>query len=72
MTVNYREIYGIFACTGILFNHEVAASGIEFVTRKITNGVARIKMGMREQLILGDLSAQRDWGFAGDYVAPCT
>jgi GDPmannose 4,6-dehydratase len=68
MTVNYREAYGMFACSGILFNHESPRRGLEFVTRKITNGVARIKHGLQHQLLLGNLSAQRDWGFAGDYV----
>jgi GDPmannose 4,6-dehydratase len=68
ITVNYRESYGMFACSGILFNHESPRRGLEFVTRKITNGVARIKLGVQHQLTLGNLSAQRDWGFAGDYV----
>jgi GDPmannose 4,6-dehydratase len=68
MTVNYRETYGMYACGGIMFNHESPRRGLEFVTRKITNGVARIKMGLQQQLMLGNLSAQRDWGFAGDYV----
>jgi GDPmannose 4,6-dehydratase len=68
MTVNYRESYGMFACSGILFNHESPRRGLEFVTRKITNGVARIKLGIQQQLTLGNLSARRDWGFAGDYV----
>jgi GDPmannose 4,6-dehydratase len=68
ITVNYRESYGMFACSGILFNHESPRRGLEFVTRKITNGVARIKLGLQQQLSLGNLSAQRDWGFAGDYV----
>ena len=68
ITVNYRESYGIFACSGILFNHESPRRGREFVTRKVTDAVARIKMGQQEKLILGNLDAQRDWGFAGDYV----
>jgi len=68
ITVNYRESYGIFACSGILFNHESPRRGMEFVTRKITNGVAKIKLGRQKQLALGNLDAQRDWGFAGDYV----
>jgi GDPmannose 4,6-dehydratase len=68
ITVNYRESYGMFACSGILFNHESPRRGLEFVTRKITNGVARIKLGLQQQLSLGNLSAKRDWGFAGDYV----
>jgi GDPmannose 4,6-dehydratase len=68
MTVNYRESYGIFGASGILFNHESPLRGREFVTRKITDGVARIALGMAETLELGNLDAQRDWGFAGDYV----
>jgi GDPmannose 4,6-dehydratase len=68
ITVNYRESYGIFACSGILFNHESPRRGLEFVTRKITHGVAKIKLGMASELRLGNLSAKRDWGFAGDYV----
>lgn len=68
ITVNYRESYDIFACSGILFNHESPRRGKEFVTRKITDGVARIKYGLQDQLCLGNLEAQRDWGFAGDYV----
>jgi len=68
ITVNYRESYGIYACSGLLFNHESQRRGKEFVTRKITDGVARIKLGMQEKLHLGNLDAQRDWGFAGDYV----
>jgi GDPmannose 4,6-dehydratase len=68
ITVNYRESYGIFACSGILFNHESPRRGIEFVTRKITNAVARIKLGKQEKLELGNLEPKRDWGFAGDYV----
>ena len=68
ITVNYRESYGLFACSGILFNHESPLRGLEFVTRKITDAVARIKMGRQDKLQLGNLEAQRDWGFAGDYV----
>lgn len=68
MTVNYRESYDIFACSGILFNHESPLRGLEFVTRKITDGVARIKLGQQEYLELGNLSAKRDWGYAREYV----
>jgi GDPmannose 4,6-dehydratase len=68
ITVNYRESYGMFACSGILFNHESPLRGKEFVSRKITDGVARIKLGLQDKLMLGNLDAQRDWGFAGDYV----
>jgi len=68
ITVNYRESYGLFSCSGILFNHESPRRGLEFVTRKVTDGVARIKLGLAESLSLGNLDAQRDWGFAGDYV----
>src|SRR5438876_8884525 len=68
ITVNYRESYGLFACSGILFNHESPRRGLEFVTRKITSGVARIKLGLASELRLGNLQAKRDWGFAGDYV----
>jgi GDPmannose 4,6-dehydratase len=68
ITVNYRESYGIFAVSGILFNHESPRRGLEFVTRKISDGVARIKLGMAKTLHLGNLNAKRDWGFAGDYV----
>jgi GDPmannose 4,6-dehydratase len=68
ITVNYRESYDLHATSGILFNHESPRRGLEFVTRKITNGVARIKHGLDTQLALGNLDAQRDWGFAGDYV----
>ena len=68
MTVNFRESYGLFACNGILFNHESPLRGIQFVTRKITNGVAKIKLGLKDKLHLGNLDAKRDWGFAGDYV----
>ncbi|XP_047313137.1 GDP-mannose 4,6 dehydratase 2-like [Impatiens glandulifera] len=67
-TVNYREAYGMFACNGILFNHESPRRGENFVTRKITRAVGRIKMGLQEKLFLGNLKASRDWGFAGDYV----
>jgi GDPmannose 4,6-dehydratase len=68
ITVNYRESYNLFACSGILFNHESPRRGLEFVTRKITHGVARIKLGLANELRLGNLQAKRDWGFAGDYV----
>jgi GDPmannose 4,6-dehydratase len=68
ITVNYRESFNIFATSGILFNHESPRRGLEFVTRKITDGVARIKFGMAKELRLGNLESQRDWGFAGDYV----
>jgi GDPmannose 4,6-dehydratase len=68
LTVNYRESYGLFAVSGILFNHESPRRGLEFVTRKITDGAARIALGISEQLPLGNLEAKRDWGFAGDYV----
>ncbi|MDB5081266.1 MAG: GDP-mannose 4,6-dehydratase [Chloroflexi bacterium] len=68
ITVNYRESYNMFAVSGILFNHESPRRGLEFVTRKITNAVARIKLGLQDELRLGNLDARRDWGFAGDYV----
>jgi GDPmannose 4,6-dehydratase len=68
ITVNYRESFNIFASSGILFNHESPRRGLEFVTRKITDGVAKIKLGMSKELRLGNLESQRDWGFAGDYV----
>lgn len=68
ITVNYRESYGLFACSGILFNHESPRRGLEFVTRKVTHGAARIKLGIAQELPMGNLEAQRDWGFAGDYV----
>lgn len=68
MTVNFRESYGMFTTNGILFNHESPLRGIQFVTRKITDGVARIKLGLSDSLALGNLDAKRDWGFAGDYV----
>ena len=67
ITVNYREAYGLYACSGICFNHESPRRGLEFVTRKVTNGVARIKLGLQEKLTLGNLDAARDWGFAGDF-----
>lgn len=67
-TINYRESHGIFGCCGILFNHESPLRGIEFVTRKVTDAVARIKLGVQEDLHLGNIDAKRDWGFAGDYV----
>jgi GDPmannose 4,6-dehydratase len=68
ITVNYRESYGMYAVSGILFNHESPRRGKEFVTRKISDGVARIKAGLQTTLALGNIDAQRDWGFAGDYV----
>ncbi len=68
ITVNYRESYDLFACSGILFNHESPRRGLEFVTRKVTDGVARIKLGLTDSLSLGNLDAHRDWGFAADYV----
>jgi GDPmannose 4,6-dehydratase len=68
ITVNYRESYGIFGCSGICFNHESPWRGKEFVSRKISDGVARIKLGLQKELLLGNLDAQRDWGYAGDYV----
>ena len=68
ITVNYRESYNLFAVSGILFNHESPRRGLEFVTRKVTDGVARIKLGLSQQLALGNLDAKRDWGFSGDYV----
>lgn len=68
ITVNYRESYGIHACSGILFNHESPRRGLEFVTRKITDGAVRIKLGLADKLALGNLDAKRDWGYAGDYV----
>jgi GDPmannose 4,6-dehydratase len=69
ITKNFRESYGMFACTGILFNHESPIRGVEFVTRKITMGVARIAKGNINKIVLGNLDAERDWGFAGDYVS---
>ncbi|MBF8282344.1 MAG: gmd [Anaerolineales bacterium] len=68
ITVNYRESYHLFACSGILFNHESPRRGLEFVTHKVTHGVAKIKLGLAKELRLGNLEARRDWGFAGDYV----
>jgi GDPmannose 4,6-dehydratase len=68
MTVNYRESYGMHASSGILFNHEGPKRGLEFVTRKVSNGVARIKLGLQENLVMGSLEPKRDWGYAGDYV----
>jgi GDPmannose 4,6-dehydratase len=68
ITVNYRESYGLFACSGILFNHEGPRRGLEFVTRKVTNSVARIKLGLQQEIVMGNLDSKRDWGFAGDYV----
>jgi len=68
ITVNYRESYGLFTASGILFNHESPRRGLEFVTRKITDGVVRIKLGLADELRLGNLDSQRDWGYAGDYV----
>jgi GDPmannose 4,6-dehydratase len=68
ITVNYRESYNLFAVSGMLFNHESPRRGIEFVTRKVSDGVARIKLGLADSLPIGNLDAQRDWGFAGDYV----
>ena len=68
ITVNYRESYGLFACSGILFNHESPRRGLEFVTRKITDGVARIKLGLARRAAPRQLEAKRDWGYAGDYV----
>ena len=68
IVVNYRESYDLFACSGILFNHEGPQRGIEFVTRKVTNAAARIKLGLQHELVLGNLDSKRDWGYAGDYV----
>ena len=68
IVVNYRESYDLFACSGILFNHEGPRRGIEFVTRKVTNAAARIKLGLQHELVMGTLDAKRDWGYAGDYV----
>ena len=68
ITVNYRDAYDMFACSGILFNHEGERRGLEFVTRKVSNAVARIKLGVQNELVLGTLDTQRDWGYAGDYV----
>jgi GDPmannose 4,6-dehydratase len=68
IVVNYRESYGLFACSGILFNHEGPRRGVEFVTRKVTNAAARIKLGLQHELVMGTLDTRRDWGYAGDYV----
>mgnify|MGYP000956380336 CR=1 FL=1 len=68
ITVNYRESYGMYACSGILFNHEGPRRGLEFVTRKVTNSVARIKLGVQDEIVMGNLDSKRDWGYAGDYV----
>jgi GDPmannose 4,6-dehydratase len=68
IVVNYRESYDLFACSGILFNHEGPRRGLEFVTRKVTNAVARIKLGLQSEIVLGNLDSKRDWGYAGDYV----
>ncbi len=68
ITVNSRESYNLFACSGILFNHESPRRGLEFVTRKVTDGVARIKLGLAKDLHVGNITSKRDWGFAGDYV----
>ncbi|MBU3689302.1 MAG: GDP-mannose 4,6-dehydratase [Acidimicrobiales bacterium mtb01] len=68
ITVNYRESYGLYACSGILFNHEGPRRGVEFVTRKVTNAAARIKLGLQNEVVMGNLDAKRDWGYAGDYV----
>ncbi|NTU73988.1 GDP-mannose 4,6-dehydratase, partial [Candidatus Roizmanbacteria bacterium] len=68
MTVNFRESYGMYASNGVLFNHESPLRGIQFVTRKVTDGVAKIKHGLANELLMGNLDAERDWGFAGDYV----
>ncbi len=68
ITVNYRESYGLWACSGILFNHEGPRRGVEFVTRKVTNAAARIRLGLQSELVMGNLDAKRDWGYAGDYV----
>ena len=71
ITVNYRESYDIFACSGILFNHESPLRGKEFISRKVTDAVAHIKLGMQDKLVLGNLDAMRDWGYAGDYIKAC-
>jgi GDPmannose 4,6-dehydratase len=68
IVVNYRESYGLYACSGILFNHEGPRRGLEFVTRKVTNAVARIRLGLQKELVLGTLESRRDWGYAGDFV----
>lgn len=67
-TVNYRESYGLFACSGILFNHESPRRGLEFLPRKVSHGVAQIKLGLADELRLGNMESRRDWGYAGDYV----
>jgi len=67
-TINFREAYGMFACAGILFNHESERRGLDFVTRKVTNGVARIKAGLDTKIVMGNIDAYRDWGYAKDYV----
>ena len=67
ITVNYREAHGLYACSGICFNHESPRRGLEFVTRKVTNAVARIKLGLQDKISLGNLDSARDWGFAGDF-----
>lgn len=68
MTINFRESYNLFTCNGILFNHESPLRGIQFVTRKVTDGIAKIKMGLADEILMGNLEPRRDWGFAGDYV----
>ena len=68
IVVNYRESYDLYACSGILFNHEGPRRGLEFVTRKVTNAAARIKLGLQHELVMGPLDTKRDWGYAGDYV----
>ena len=68
ITVNYRESYGLYACSGILFNHEGPRRGLEFVTRKVSQAAARIKLGLQDELVMGTLDSKRDWGYAGDYV----
>jgi len=68
LTINYRESYDLYACSGILFNHESPRRGLEFITRKSSHGVARIKLGLDKEMRLGNLDAERDWGYAGDYV----
>src|SRR5918993_4668272 len=68
IVVNYRESYGLYACSGILFNHEGPRRGLEFVTRKVTNSAARIKLGLQNEIVMGNLDSKRDWGYAGDYV----
>jgi len=68
ITVNYRESYGIFACSGILFNHESPLRGLEFITRKVTDGIVRIKNGLQDKIVLGNIDSKRDWGYAQEYV----